>query len=109
VHAKTAGSGGYRCRRRCCRGNAILARALPLRNSVLVVTMDHTAFDGGGEVGPPNQSHSGRGQRLNPFQALVASKQRSCLNRPHFGSADSATYRVAVVDSDGRSCPVSDL
>ena len=51
MHAKTTESGGYQCRRRCCRGNAILARALPLRNSVLVVTMDHTAFDGGGAVG----------------------------------------------------------
>ena len=50
MHAKTAGSGGYRCRRRSCCGNAILARALPQRKSVLVVTMDHTAFDGGGEV-----------------------------------------------------------
>ena len=51
MHAKTARSGGYRCRRRSCRGNAILARPLPQRKSVLVVTMDHTAFDGGGEVG----------------------------------------------------------
>jgi hypothetical protein len=52
-------------------------------------------------------NRSGRGQRLNPFQALVASKQRSCLNRPHFGSADSATYRTAVVDSDDGSCPTA--